>query len=572
MEKNHAMSPLTRAGSLLALTAALATAGCNRNADAPQGNAQAQFALPALPATLPLEAGEATPVDYAPPASDLPDAAPLPLARVADPAQAYGYADAAYSYDEALGDAPPDYGFDYEGSDPWAWQGYDDSTMFAEPIDDGYRYYYYRAGADEPYFIRDPYYSYGFANGLLAVIYAADGGIVPYADYGPRLAYASRYYARGRGLWTASRRARRQPVIAGNWLRARPAILASRERWGAGRAHQPGWQRFYEVNRPRQATYWRAEQLRRQADARRFADWRQQGFRSSPPPRAIPVAWQNAKWARDDRRYRPAAEALRERREDRQQADRREARQDRLADRRQDQARADRQDQRRQALAQRQQNRQQADRGERRDVQQAERQQAQRQAERAQRQQQAERQAERQQRAQTDRRGADRRGDEQRQARQAERQRQQAERQRQQADRQRVDTGRGQAEQAQQRQAAQAERRQAQQAERAQRQQAQEAGRRQAEQAQRREAQQAERAQRQQAREAGQRQAEQAQRQQAQQVERQQAQAQRQQQQQARQAERQQAEQARQAQPRPAQPRGDGPRGGGGRRGGDGPN
>lgn len=562
MEKDPAMRTLTRAASLLALTAALGTSACNRNADAPAGNAQAQFALPALPATLPLEAGAATPIDYAPPASDLPDAAPLKLARVADPAQAYGYADAAYSYDEALGDAPPDYGFDYDGTDPWAWQGYDDSTMFAEPIDDGYRYYYYRPGAAEPYFIRDPYYSYGFANGLLAVIYAADGGIVPYADYGPRLAYASRYYARGRGLWSASRRARRQPVIAGNWLRARPVILASRERWGAGRAHQPAWQRYYEANRPRQATYWRTEQLRRQADARRFADWRQEGFRSSPPPRAIPVAWQNAGWARDDRRYRPAAEALRDRRDDRQQANRRDDRQERIADRRQEQARAERQDQRQQALAQRQQERQQADRGERRDARQAERQQAQRQAERVQRQQQAERQqaqrrAERQQRAQADRRGA-----EQREARQAERQRQQADRQ--QPDRQRSEAGRRQAEQAQQRQAAQAERRQAQQAERAQRQQAQEAGRRQAEQAQRREAQQAERAQRQQAQDASRRQAEQVQRQQAQQAQREQAQAQRQQ----AQAQRQQMQQARQAerqQARPQGPRADGPRGGGGR-------
>ena len=170
MEKDHAMKPLTRAASLVAIAAALATAACNRDADAPEGNTQAQFALPALPATLPLEAGDATPVDYAPSASDLPDARPLKLAQIADPNQAYGYADAAYSYDEALGDAPPDYGFEYEGADPWAWQGYDDSLMVAEPIDDGYRYYYYRPGADEPYFIRDPWYSYGFAGGLLAVI------------------------------------------------------------------------------------------------------------------------------------------------------------------------------------------------------------------------------------------------------------------------------------------------------------------------------------------------------------------------------------------------------------------
>ena len=539
MEKDHAMKPLTRPLTGLlsagALAAALATTACNRNPGATPGNAQAQLALPALPATLPLEAGTATAVGYAPAASDLPDAAPLRLARVADPRQAYGYADAAYSYDEALGDAPPDYGFDYEGADPWAWQGYDDSTLFAEPIDDGYRYYYYRPGADEPYFIRDPYYSYGFAGGLLAVVYAADGGIVPYADYGPRLGYASRYYARGRSLWTASRSARRRPVIAANWLRGRPVILASRERWGAGRAHQPAWQRYSEANRPRQASYWRAEQVRREADARRFADWRRSGFRSSPPPRAIPVAWQNAKWAKDDRRYRPAAEALRDRRDDRPEAqpdrrsqaqpDRREARQDHAEDRRQedrrDQARADQQPQRDQAQRDR------SDRGEREQARPRQAQAERRDAEQAQRQA-----------ARTERRPAAR------------------------EDRRRPEP-------AQQREARQAERAQAQtgerrQAERAERRQDADAGRRQAEQAQRREAQQADRAQRQQAADAGRRQAEQAQRQQAQQAERQAARQQAQQAQQARQAERP------QAQPQRAEPRGE--RGGGRRGGGPGPN
>ena len=531
MEKDHAMKlrtrPLTGLLSAGVLAAALATTACNRDPDAANGAAQTQLALPALPATLPLKAGAATEVGYAPAASDLPDAAPLKLARVADPREAYGYADAAYSYDEALADAPPDYGFDYDGADPWAWQGYDDSTVFAEPIDDGYRYYYYRPGADEPYFVRDPYYSYGFAGGLLAVVYAADGGIVPYADYGPRLGYASRYYARGRSLWTASRSARRRPVIAANWLRGRPVILASRERWGAGRAHQPAWQRYSEANRPRQASYWRAEQVRREADARRFADWRQGGFRSSPPPRAIPVAWQNAKWAKDDRRYRPAAEALRDRRDDRPEAqpDRREARQDRAEDRRQgdrrDQARADQQPQREQAQRDR------SDRGEREQARARQAQAERRDAEQAQRQP-----------LRTERRPAapeDRRRPEPAQQREARR-----------AERAQAQTG---------------ERRQA---ERVERRQDADAGRRQAEQAQRREAQQADRAQRQQAADAGRRQAEQVQRQQAQQAQQAERQAARQQAQQARQAERP------QAQPQRAEPRGE--RGGGRRGGGPGPN
>ena len=514
MEKDHAMKPLTRAAALAAIAPALATAACNRP-DATGGNAQAQFALPALPATLPLEAGAATEIAPAPSASDLPDAAPLQRARVADPREAYGYADAAYSYDEALGDAPPDYGFDYEGSDPWTWQGYDDSTVFAEPIDDGYRYYYYRSGADEPYFVRDPYYSYGFAGGLLAVIYAADGGIVPYADYGPRLGYASRYYARGRDLWSASRRAQRRPVIAADWLRQRPVILAARERWGAGRAHQPAWQQYHEANRPRQAAYWQAEQVRRQADARRFADWRQGGFRTAPPPRAIPAAWQGAKWARDDRRYRPA-DAVRDRREvANAPAERGDARQERVEDRRRDARPAQQQDRREQAQARRQQpalaERPPTEQRHAAQTQQRQAAQDQHQAARAERRQSAQAeprlavqapQREARQAQSGVRRGAE--PVEQRQARQADRQ--QA---RQPARQQPPETGRReaqQAERAQRQQAQAAERQQVQQAERAQRQQAQAGERQQAQQARhaerqasRQEAQQAYQAERQQA-------------------------------------------------------------------------
>ena len=49
---------------------------------------------------------------------------------------------------DAIGDAPPDYAFDYEGVSPWAWQTSDDYVTYAEPIDDGYRYYYYEPGRE----------------------------------------------------------------------------------------------------------------------------------------------------------------------------------------------------------------------------------------------------------------------------------------------------------------------------------------------------------------------------------------------------------------------------------------
>lgn len=336
---------MTRYHLSTALAAVLVLAGCNRAPEA-DGNATAAMVLPELPATLPLDPGPAGAIDVAPAVSDLPEAPPLRLAQVADPADAYGYADAAYGYDAALADSPPDYAFDYADADPWAWQAYDGSTMFAEPIDDGYRYYYYRPGADEPYFIRDPYYSYGFAGGMLAAVYALDGGIVPYGDYGPRLGYASRYYARGRDLYLAGRRAQRRPVIAGVWLARRPVILASRERWGAGRERQPLWASYHRANQPRLQRYWEPERVRRAADSERFAGWRQAGLRGTPPPRAIPAAWTRERWAQDTRRFRPAADNVRERvaREDRRDA--RTPAADRRQERREDaqSARADRRD------------------------------------------------------------------------------------------------------------------------------------------------------------------------------------------------------------------------------------
>ena len=78
--------------------------------------------------------------------------------RVADPGQGYGYADMPrFSYDEALGDAPPDYAFDYDGVDPWAWQGYDNSIALRRA--DRRRLSLLLLSSrrdDEPYFVQRP--------------------------------------------------------------------------------------------------------------------------------------------------------------------------------------------------------------------------------------------------------------------------------------------------------------------------------------------------------------------------------------------------------------------------------
>jgi hypothetical protein len=301
----------TRLGASTALALALALSACNKPADTNAAGATgyaSTAALPALPPTLPLATGAATAISNAPAVTALPAAKPVNLVRVANPGDDYAYADDAASFSDAIGDAPPDYGFDYDGTQPWAWQGYDDSETFVEPVDDGYRYYYYRPGDDYPYFVRDPDYGYGYDDGALAAVYGPDGAILPYGDYGPRRDYASRYYARGRALYAASRRHdHRRAVIAANWAQHSQTIDASRQRWAEQRGRQQGWQAYHDRVAAQQDNHWQEEQARRRADSVRFADWRQSDFRTSPPPRAIPQSWQSHPWAQDATRFAPAA-------------------------------------------------------------------------------------------------------------------------------------------------------------------------------------------------------------------------------------------------------------------------
>lgn len=289
---------------------AFALTGCNRTPNDSQAllaNQSAAAPLPDLPATLPMTDAPATPITTAPRAAALPEARPIRTVRVRDSGRGaeYAYADAAYRFNDALGDAPPDYGFDYQGVEPWAWQGYDDSVVFAEPVSGGYRTYYYRPGAEQPYFVRDPYYSYGYDDGQLAVVYAPDGAVVPWADYGPQLVYASRYLSRGRDLWRASR-AQRIAISAESWTSQRTTWFETRQRWGDVRMRQPAWANYARQDAVAQ-NHWQAEQIRRQADARRFADWQADSYHAAPPPRAIPAHWQQAPWARDASRFAPAA-------------------------------------------------------------------------------------------------------------------------------------------------------------------------------------------------------------------------------------------------------------------------
>lgn len=276
------------------------------NSSSPGGNSQAPVAaLPALPATLPLAVGTATVAAAAPAVTALPPAAPMRAVRVGSPADRYAYAESARSFSGAIGSAPPDYSFSYDQVRPWAWQGYDDSREFVEPVAGGYRHYYYRPGADTPYFVRDPDYGYGYDAGQLAVVYAPDGSVIPDDAYGARLDYAARYYARARALYAASRE--RHAVIAANWAARQASIDAGEQRWVAQQAEQRDWRAYHDQVAAQQQEHWVQEQARRRADTERYEAWHEQDFRTPPPPRAIPVAWAAAAWAGNARNYAPPA-------------------------------------------------------------------------------------------------------------------------------------------------------------------------------------------------------------------------------------------------------------------------
>ena len=286
----------------VALGALVPLAACNQADRAQSGPAQR---LPDLPATMPLALGDERPLTYAPAVQDLPQARRIPAVRVARPDDYYAWADDAWDYYDALSYAPPDYGFYYDDVEPWAWQGYDDSLLFIEPLAYGYRSYFFRPGEEYPYFIRDPDWGYGYDAGRLAVIYDASGAIIPYDRYsdGPWLDYGSRYYDRGYQLYQAS--IERHPVIAANWYAVQPTLSLASSDWSQDLWQQPQWQAYHQRAFAPRESYWQPERERRQAEAVRYAAWQEGGFESAPPPRAIPRNWKRADWARDTRWFAP---------------------------------------------------------------------------------------------------------------------------------------------------------------------------------------------------------------------------------------------------------------------------
>ena len=273
--------------SAVVLTIALASMGlyaCGQNSQTAT-NTQGATTDASAPA-LPLTTGAATAPIYAPAVTALPSAPRPKIVRVASQADEYAYVDQASSMGAALGNAPPDYGFDYDGVHPWVWRTHGDATRLIEPISGGYRYYYFQPGASEPYLIRDPQYSYGFNDGQLVVVYDARGQILPPQDMDQQADYAGRYLARARALYNASLQSQRRSVIAANWAARRAEIDAQQAEWDRQQSQYAAWQQYHQEHEAEQHAYWQGERDQRAASAAQFNQWHDNDYQGPPPPPA----------------------------------------------------------------------------------------------------------------------------------------------------------------------------------------------------------------------------------------------------------------------------------------------
>ncbi|MFI4936808.1 MAG: hypothetical protein ACHP7N_19565, partial [Caulobacterales bacterium] len=271
-----------RPSSALALVlAALWLAGCNQN----QGTAQsdAQGAPPPLPLTT-----DAPPaVSAAPAAEALPAAPAAGVSYLDNPDEQYAYADRASSLANALGDAPPDYAFDYQGAQPWAWRG-GGYLRVAEPTPDGERDYYYDAGSSYPYLIQDGPYGYAYSGSDLVVVYGQNGRVLPRDEIQARTDIAGRYLARARDLHEAALAGSRQGVAVSAWRNERPAFASERERWTTQQERFAPWRAYHETHQAEDQAYWQDEHDRRAAETQAYHQ--ALGPAGGPPPAAAALA------------------------------------------------------------------------------------------------------------------------------------------------------------------------------------------------------------------------------------------------------------------------------------------
>jgi len=320
--------------------AALTLAACDaRRQEAPPADVAAIAAPPIY------MQGGVPPQPLAAPATTAPAGSQSARAYLAR--EPYSYIDRAYDMSYAFDAAPPDYAFAYDGVDPWVWQASNGGYWMVEPLPVGERYYYYEPGTYQPFFVRDPDYSYAYRGGLLVQVYDSYGR--PWnSGYTPWMTErAGRYRDRGQALWYASRRSPRIADYGGAWQARRPRLEAQQRLWAVRQQQDAGWRQWrnaaparveravWERERVDRRNRWgRGSEPRTQAElrgARPHADagrrGRDDGRNRFERERAVavapPVADQRRGWERQQRAQQDQERRGREQQQAQQQEQRR---------------------------------------------------------------------------------------------------------------------------------------------------------------------------------------------------------------------------------------------------------
>ncbi|ATY33989.1 hypothetical protein [Sphingomonas psychrotolerans] len=214
------------------------------------------------------------------------DAPPPPAYSDIESPDLYAAIDRADSLWEAIGDAPPDHAFAFEGAEPWAWELQDGNRVVVEETADGIQSYYFAPGDAGPFLAVRPGMSFGFEGEAVAVVYGPDGGAMPREAGAEHLGEGAELYARGRRLLRAMLPRQWREVDSQAWIDTGPIIWGSVALWDEGRRRHPGWGHHRDGVRDAE---WRrrltVERLRRRMLAERFRNWREGGFQGPPPGR-----------------------------------------------------------------------------------------------------------------------------------------------------------------------------------------------------------------------------------------------------------------------------------------------
>ena len=247
-----------------------------------------------------------------------PAHAPQPVQAAPAPVElgAYSWLDRSDALLEAIGVAPPDYSFSYDGARLYAWT-VGDVLIVEEPSEGGYTLYLYEAGQARPFFVRTPQFAAGFDRTELAVIYTRAGEVHAGAEAWRQNKDAFTLQLRGEAIRAAAQRGQWDLDAVEDWAEVELEIETARVIWTEAFANRGEWRRYRERSdaaASRRAL--REERDRRRELAQRYRQWRAGGFAGAPPEGINWTGRRNREAAPGRLRDRDA-QADRERRRDR---------------------------------------------------------------------------------------------------------------------------------------------------------------------------------------------------------------------------------------------------------------